>query len=84
MTQISRGEEQFNTTRAVHLAVVAALGGFLFGYDTAVINGAVTALREDFGMGAAITGLVVASALLALRSARGRQGRWPTVAGGSR
>lgn len=64
MTQISRGEEQFNTTRAIHLAVVAALGGFLFGYDTAVINGAVTALREDFGMGAAITGFVVASALL--------------------
>jgi MFS transporter, SP family, sugar:H+ symporter len=64
MTQISRGEEQFNTTRAIHLAVVAALGGFLFGYDTAVINGAVTALREDFGMGAGITGFVVASALL--------------------
>jgi sugar porter (SP) family MFS transporter len=64
MTQISRGEEQFNTTRAIHLAVVAALGGFLFGYDTAVINGAVSALREDFGMGAGITGFVVASALL--------------------
>ena len=64
MTQLSRGEEQFNTTRAIHLAVVAALGGFLFGYDTAVINGAVTALREDFGMGAGITGFVVASALL--------------------
>jgi SP family sugar:H+ symporter-like MFS transporter len=64
MTQISRGEEQFNTTRAIHLAVVAALGGFLFGYDTAVINGAVTALRNDFQMSAGVTGFVVASALL--------------------
>jgi sugar porter (SP) family MFS transporter len=56
--------EQFNTVRAIHLAVVAALGGFLFGYDTAVINGAVTALRSDFSMGTGLTGFVVASALL--------------------
>jgi MFS transporter, SP family, sugar:H+ symporter len=64
MTQISRGEERYNTTRAIQLAVVAALGGFLFGYDTAVINGAVTSLRADFRMSAGVTGFVVASALL--------------------
>jgi len=43
---------------------VAALGGFLFGFDTAVINGAVLAIRETFRIGAGLTGFVVASALL--------------------
>lgn len=57
-------QEKFNTARAIQLAVVAALGGFLFGFDTAVINGAVTALRENFGMSSGLTGFVVASALL--------------------
>ena len=56
--------EQFNTGRAVLLATVAALGGFLFGFDTAVINGAVTAIRDQFGMGAGLTGFTVSSALL--------------------
>jgi len=35
---------------------VAALGGFLFGYDTAVIAGAVGALREHFQLTAAEQG----------------------------
>ena len=56
--------EQFRTGRVVMLATVAALGGFLFGFDTAVINGAVVAVREAFGMGAGLTGFVVSSALL--------------------
>ena len=56
--------ERYHTSRAVLLAAVAALGGFLFGFDTAVINGAVTAIQEDFGMGPALTGFSVASALL--------------------
>ncbi|MGH3672279.1 MAG: sugar porter family MFS transporter [Pseudonocardiaceae bacterium] len=43
---------------------MAALGGFLFGFDTAVINGAVLAIRETFGTSAGLTGFVVASALL--------------------
>lgn len=54
----------YHTARVIHLAAVAALGGFLFGFDTAVINGAVGAMRSDFGMSATLTGFVVASALL--------------------
>lgn len=50
--------------RTVHFATVAALGGFLFGYDTAVINGAVTAIQSKFEVGAVVTGLVVATALI--------------------
>jgi MFS transporter, SP family, sugar:H+ symporter len=59
-----RVREEFNTGRVVMLAAVAALGGFLFGFDTAVINGTVVAVREQFGMGAGLTGFVVSSALL--------------------
>lgn len=54
----------YHTARVIHLAAVAALGGFLFGFDTSVINGTVGAMREDYGMGATLTGFVVASALL--------------------
>ena len=63
-TTTSGTEEQYHTGRVVMLAVVAALGGFMFGFDTAVINGAVTAVREDFAMSSGLTGFVVASALL--------------------
>jgi SP family arabinose:H+ symporter-like MFS transporter len=42
---------------------VAALGGFLFGYDTAVIAGAVGSLRERFALTAAQEGWVGASAI---------------------
>jgi MFS family permease len=49
---------------AVRIASVAALGGLLFGYDSAVINGAVDSIQEDFGIGNAELGFAVASALL--------------------
>jgi len=49
---------------AVRIAGVAALGGLLFGYDSAVINGAVDSIQEDFGIGNAELGFAVASALL--------------------
>jgi sugar porter (SP) family MFS transporter len=50
--------------RAAFLAAAAALGGFLFGYDSAVINGAVTGIQDRFRVGATETGTVVAVALL--------------------
>lgn len=43
---------------------VAAIGGFLFGYDTAVINGANTYLREHFHLTASQEGIAGASAIL--------------------
>jgi len=42
---------------------VAALGGFLFGYDTAVIAGAIGALRDHFHLTAAQQGWAGASAI---------------------
>ncbi|WOF21872.1 sugar porter family MFS transporter [Microbacterium betulae] len=50
--------------RVIGIAIAAALGGFLFGFDTAVINGAVDALAADFALEAALKGFAVSSALL--------------------
>ncbi|TDE38147.1 sugar porter family MFS transporter [Actinomadura sp. 6K520] len=52
------------TAVAVLLAAAAALGGFLFGFDSSVINGAVDAIEGDFGLSAFVVGFVVSSALL--------------------
>jgi SP family sugar:H+ symporter-like MFS transporter len=48
----------------VFIAAAAAIGGFLFGYDSAVINGAVTGIQKHFGVGPVQIGVVVAIALL--------------------
>jgi MFS transporter, SP family, arabinose:H+ symporter len=44
--------------------VVAALGGLLFGFDTAVISGTTSALRAVYHLSPALLGATVASALL--------------------
>ncbi len=45
------------------LALVAAMGGFLFGYDTAVINGAEKEIQSVFNLSSVLHGLVMSSAL---------------------
>ncbi|WP_437957151.1 sugar porter family MFS transporter [Sorangium sp. So ce119] len=57
-------EQHVSTARIALIASVAALGGFLFGFDTAVINGAVGALERMFAAQAVTVGLSVSSALL--------------------
>ncbi|MEW6496066.1 MAG: sugar porter family MFS transporter [Cyanobacteriota bacterium] len=53
-----------NISHVILIAGAAALGGFLFGFDTAVINGAVAALQNTFNTSSAMTGFAVSSALL--------------------
>jgi SP family sugar:H+ symporter-like MFS transporter len=48
----------------IALSCVAAIGGFLFGFDSGVVNGAVDALAKAFGTQTAGTGFAVASVLL--------------------
>src|SRR5215831_5218046 len=48
----------------IALSCVAAIGGFLFGFDSGVINGAVDAISVAFGTKTAATGFAVASVLL--------------------
>jgi MFS transporter, SP family, sugar:H+ symporter len=50
--------------KATALAFAAAVGGFLFGFDSSVINGAVDAIEGQFSLNPTVTGLVVAVALL--------------------
>jgi MFS transporter, SP family, arabinose:H+ symporter len=45
-------------------AVIASLGGFLFGYDTAVISGTVGSVKAQFGLDEILEGWYVSSALL--------------------
>ncbi|UFU07428.1 sugar porter family MFS transporter [Ruania halotolerans] len=76
--------------RVIAICIAAALGGFLFGFDTAVINGAVEALAGDapagFELGAALKGFAVSSALLGCAAGAwfagaiaNRYGRVPTM-----
>jgi len=45
------------------LSIVASLGGFLFGYDTAVISGTVDQVKTQFGLDDIMTGWFVGCAL---------------------
>jgi len=46
------------------VCLVAALGGFLFGFDTAVISGTIGLVKGDFGLDAVAEGWFVSCALL--------------------
>lgn len=58
------GDLSVSTTGTVFVAMAAALGGFLFGYDTSVINGTVNALEVTFGISSVALGFVVSAALI--------------------
>ena len=46
------------------ISFIATLGGFLFGFDTAVISGAIGLLKNQFELDAVMEGWVVSSALV--------------------
>ena len=50
--------------RIAFLSFVAALGGILFGYDTAVISGTISAVADRFGLDAMAKGWYVGCALV--------------------
>ncbi|WP_228492003.1 sugar porter family MFS transporter [Prolixibacter sp. NT017] len=53
-----------NMGYVLFLSIVAALGGFLFGYDTAVISGTIKGVSTQFNMNDIQSGWFVGSALL--------------------
>lgn len=53
-----------NTAYLVFLSVTAALGGFLFGYDTAVISGTISQVTSLFGLDEISQGWYVGCALI--------------------
>ena len=79
-----------HTARVILLAVAGAVGGFLFGFDSSVVNGAVDAVAGQFALSETLTGFAVASALIgcAIGAYAGgriadRWGRIPTMLVGS-
>ncbi|AZZ83786.1 sugar porter family MFS transporter [Gordonia alkanivorans] len=53
-----------HTAKVIGVTVAAAVGGFLFGFDSSVVNGAVDSIESNFGLGKLMTGFAVAIALL--------------------
>ena len=49
--------------KVVLCSLIAALGGFLFGFDTVVISGAEQAIQRLWGLSAAMHGLTISAAL---------------------
>jgi len=57
-------QEKHSPAYVVFVCMVAALGGLLFGYDTAVISGAIGFLKIRFGLDPAWTGWTASCALI--------------------
>ena len=57
-------QKNVNIGYVVFLSVVAALGGILFGYDTAVISGTTAIVRLQFGLSVGLQGWYVGCALI--------------------
>jgi SP family galactose:H+ symporter-like MFS transporter len=59
----------------VRWGVIGALGGFLFGYDTGVVSGALLFIKRDFDLGAFEQGAVVSVLLLGAMIGAAQAGR---------
>jgi sugar porter (SP) family MFS transporter len=65
MSSISNTELVKGSASSVYLpAMVAAIGGLLFGFDTAVINGAIVFIKQQFGLTDSQTEIAASSLLL--------------------
>ncbi|MBZ3904052.1 sugar porter family MFS transporter [Streptomyces griseiscabiei] len=60
----ARGAHPDHLSHVIFIAAAAAMGGFLFGYDSAVINGAVEAIRHRYDIGSTALAQVIAIALI--------------------
>lgn len=60
----SARSQRVATAYAFRIAIVAALGGFLFGYDIAIISGALIFLKSAFNLDPYQQGFAVSSAAI--------------------
>ncbi|MBK5016762.1 sugar porter family MFS transporter [Pantoea sp. S62] len=59
-----KARSKHNTSYILLICGIAALGGILFGYDTAVISGAIEPLQKHFNLSAAETGWAVSNVVI--------------------
>ena len=65
MNSVASIESRQGLRRSTYLAaMVAAIGGLLFGFDTAVINGAIVFIKRQFGLSDTQTEIAASSLLL--------------------
>lgn len=64
METLARQEADYNLPLIIMISLVATIGGFLFGFDSGVINGTVDGLQTAFSSDSVGTGFNVASMLL--------------------
>ncbi|MET7370047.1 sugar porter family MFS transporter [Streptomyces sp. NPDC005566] len=60
----ARGAHPEHLGHVIFITAAAAMGGFLFGYDSSVINGAVEAIRDRYDIGSGTLAQVIAIALI--------------------
>ena len=63
MNMATMGEERLNRGLIALIVIVATIGGFMFGYDSGVINGTQDGLKAAFGLGEVGLGIAVAALL---------------------
>ncbi len=63
-SDVTQSPKVINLPFVLLIASTAALGGFLFGFDTAIINGAVSAIQAHFNADSVTIGLAVSLALI--------------------
>ena len=67
---------QANMSFVILISLIATIGGFLFGYDSGVINGTVDGLQKAFNSDSMGTGFSVSSMLLGCALGAFFAGRW--------
>jgi SP family arabinose:H+ symporter-like MFS transporter len=61
---MNQSTQQKNSSYLIFIALTAAFGGFLFGYDTAVISGTISLVKQQFALSTLMEGWFVSSALV--------------------
>ena len=61
---MTQSTQQRNNSYLIFIALTAAFGGFLFGYDTAVISGTISLVKQQFLLSTLMEGWFVSSALV--------------------
>jgi SP family arabinose:H+ symporter-like MFS transporter len=74
MPTVTESPKRSFSRYAAFYSIIAAIGGFLFGYDTAVISGAIGFIRDRFDLYPAMLGWMVSSLIVGATIGAGLSG----------